>query len=613
MQALKKQAVLVALVLSMWSHATFALDPRALLEAEGHYRQGKLIQAEERFARALANASKPLTAETPNGLRREQEFARVRRRCLMALADICRRLGRSDDALRYAIEYRRELEELPDESVKVQLQENAISIAEDQMALNNYAKARTALAELLEGRYGPLKLVPKFSCLVKSATIEEVAGNAEAAESHWSTARQLGVDLSTKHKRHLAVTDQIFCARNLVLCYEATGDDPRAQQFLKSLVEIHERQQNGLSQKRETFIQLATHSLLRKDWARAESYFRRALDEAIEEADSGPRAYLLRMLALALKENGQHQQAAEAWEKSAALYEQLVKETEADGSATAPKTAYLKPLRQIYRRTGRVKDALRVARELHIIYDRELGKSHAQTVDAKNALASLQGASGQYKTARPLLQEVVRYWRERRTSAPLKLAGALNNLAAVERAVGDYAVAGALFVEALEIRSNFLPPDHPDLYTSYNNLASVFVAKGQYARAIHQYENVVTRCKRRASLARVILVGCRDRLVSGFPRGGVVRTSASLASSSARCRARSLRSPSALACIRQAIFRIRLALWRDWGASPNTSAYRARSSPVVIPRRDATSSSMFNRMTFLSLVLGVVNPGHETH
>jgi hypothetical protein len=87
--------------------------------------------------------------------------------------------------------------------------------------------------------------------------------------------------------------------------------------------------------------------------------------------------------------------------------------------------------------------------------------------------------------------------------------------------------------------------------------------------------------------------------------GAVVRRSASRANSAARRRARSERSPSANACMRQAIRRMSHCLWRAFVSSPNTSAYFARSSLTVIRFIAATSFPMSRSMRFsLSRVLG---------
>ncbi len=84
--------------------------------------------------------------------------------------------------------------------------------------------------------------------------------------------------------------------------------------------------------------------------------------------------------------------------------------------------------------------------------------------------------------------------------------------------------------------------------------------------------------------------------------GGMTRTSAMSASSAARRRARSDRSPSACAWSRQAIFRIRYARFRVRAGSPQTSTYRPASSPADIRSSRASSSLMFMLRGF-SLVL----------
>ena len=62
-------------------------------------------------------------------------------------------------------------------------------------------------------------------------------------------------------------------------------------------------------------------------------------------------------------------------------------------------------------------------------------------------------------------------------------------------------------------------------------------------------------------------------------RGAMIRKSASRASSLARSRARSVRSPSAKACSRQAMRRNKCSRWRHRVSSPNTSRYFWRMAP----------------------------------
>src|ERR1019366_3554160 len=71
--------------------------------------------------------------------------------------------------------------------------------------------------------------------------------------------------------------------------------------------------------------------------------------------------------------------------------------------------------------------------------------------------------------------------------------------------------------------------------------------------------------------------------------GGDSRTSASLANSAARWRARSERSPSANACSRQAMRLTSHPLLLALVSSPNASAYLTRSSLTVIRGKAATS------------------------
>jgi hypothetical protein len=122
--------------------------------------------------------------------------------------------------------------------------------------------------------------------------------------------------------------------------------------------------------------------------------------------------------------------------------------------------------------------------------------------------------------------------------------------------------------------------------------------------------------RRRQALIRLKAKGaCLRRLLgrrSRLGRRGFIRKSASQASSAARRRARSDRSPSASACSRQAMRLTSHGLFWAGVNSPNTSAYLIRSSLTVIRFSAAASLAMFNCMvrSFLE-VSETVNPcGH---
>src|SRR5262249_19252520 len=81
--------------------------------------------------------------------------------------------------------------------------------------------------------------------------------------------------------------------------------------------------------------------------------------------------------------------------------------------------------------------------------------------------------------------------------------------------------------------------------------------------------------------------------MAGADRGGTKRRSASLASSAARRRARSERSPSERACTRQAIRLTSHVFWPTRGSAPNAWEYRTRSSATVMASSAATSLATF--------------------
>ena len=84
-----------------------------------------------------------------------------------------------------------------------------------------------------------------------------------------------------------------------------------------------------------------------------------------------------------------------------------------------------------------------------------------------------------------------------------------------------------------------------------------------------------------------------------------MRRSASSAISAARRRALSLKPPSALACIRQAIRRNRNCLFEDFDSSPNTSRYFVLNAATLNPRNCSMAAIMARSIGVFSFSLAV--------
>src|ERR1700722_12674254 len=106
-----------------------AIDLEKLLqEAESQYSQDSWSEAENLLAQLLDTLEKQSPAPAP------QNAARIRRRALFLLADVYRRLGRSDDALAMSLAFRREIQQLRGGDNRILLRDITLSAADDHMA-----------------------------------------------------------------------------------------------------------------------------------------------------------------------------------------------------------------------------------------------------------------------------------------------------------------------------------------------------------------------------------------------------------------------------------------------------------------------------------------------
>jgi tetratricopeptide (TPR) repeat protein len=273
------------------------------------------------------------------------------------------------------------------------LRDNALVLAEDQLAVGHPAEARALVEDLLRGKYGALPLIPKLETLVKFATIEDVTDKKPDALRHWAQAHATAVELLTRYKKELPLSDQIRCSRYLILCNEALGHVELATQELESLEKLHGQQRDNGFQKRQTQIQLASQCVLRKDYPRAELYLKRALNDPQAAEDRLARAHLFGLLASIYEDQAKPVEAVENWKQSAALYETLL--AAAGPLDLALRAGTLRQLRTIYQHMDRPQDARRAAEQLYGLRKQEFGEKHPLTVEAKTVLEKLFETSAQ--------------------------------------------------------------------------------------------------------------------------------------------------------------------------------------------------------------------------
>ncbi len=464
---------------------------RDLLAAEEFFRRGAWSQAEDKFALVLAT-----TAHGPSSV----ESIRLRRRCLLMLSETCRRLGRHSESLQYALQYRDDLKGERNPEFADILQQNALGIAESQMALADYSEARATLEELLANRFAKLKDFRKLQVLVSLATVEHLTDREELAAEHWKEADKLGREFLQRFERSLSPDEVVSVLLRLVECQEALARIAPAGQMLESLRAKLTRLPDGKPRQLRALVELGTHASLRKDFPRAEQHFRKALEVASPDENPRGAAQIHQLLANAYREQQLRDKAQTELAAAAECLQRVIAAAKSDATPAGPAPGDLKQLRNLYQQLGRIPEAISIGEQLLQIQTTELGPTHPLVMESSSVLGGLYGALGNYGKAKPLLRAVVDHFRQVEKS-PTSLARALNNLGAVERGVGEFALATESFGEALQLREKHLASDDPELATSYNNLASVCLVQGQFKRAIQLYQQVLERCRERGPRA----------------------------------------------------------------------------------------------------------------
>ena len=474
-----------------------AADPvsyqQVLSEAESLFVSGRLAQARERFEFVRTTVSH---AGEPRRLR-------DRERCSARLAEIARRLGERDEALRIALEQWKHLEREPNtEDVQTRRRIVARQLAEDHLALGNVTESAALLADLLANRFGKLTKLERLDTLELLGTTEATRGRSAEAKQAWSAVVALAHEL-LDDKSPLFPVDRYSCGKPLAAAHDGLGEPAAADDAVRRLLAVADTLPDKLVKRSEAWQHLFSRSIFREDDARAEAYLRQSLAEPLAQRSALASADLWWTLSALQRRIGRHADAQKSASESLGRYEQVVSQPAPADQFRSPldRLACLKRLRFLYQQADRLSDALAVATQVRQLAEElQPGPDAPESTSARAAQAELLAALGDYDSALPLLRDMVagiRKAREVETTAELKLARALNNLSAVERAGGHFSAAVAGLEEALGNRERRLSPDDPDLATSYRNLASVYTSLGQFARAIELHRRVLEQCQRR--------------------------------------------------------------------------------------------------------------------
>ena len=484
--------------------------------AEAAFMQSRVPEAVDRYRVALELLDDSLALMSGDGSdERLREQARtLRQKSLYALARVLRRQGEHAEALNYALRDHEDLLKRDDPLLQLIRQKSAVGIITDLIALSDYQRASAMLEELTQDSdvYGPLKDVQRIFCVAMQAIISEQTGSDDQADPRW---REVGAEATrmlariAESRGRLADLWEPTHALLVASCDALSpGGDHRAADYLLAKFAIRKDEAG----QRSFLSRMALLSILRRDFENAERYLHRALPLAggTNLDQRLAKSQILSNLAMCLNTQQRHEEAATYWTKSAAVYESCIAEVQVDREAALP--GLLIQLAGIYRRLEQYDRAQSVAQQLLDFRLQSIGENQPLTMEARAALATTMATGGHHADARPLLESVVRFWRERQPSDDAVLARTLSNLGAVEKALGNATRARELFNEALQLQRNRLEGQSADpvLAIAYSNHAGSLLDQGRYIDAVQQYEQVLRLCEelgnRAASLKTTTLL-----------------------------------------------------------------------------------------------------------
>jgi tetratricopeptide (TPR) repeat protein len=202
----------------------------------------------------------------------------------------------------------------------------------------------------------------------------------------------------------------------------------------------------------------------------AESY-----SEALKRRPDDP--LIMNAYGLTLQAAGKYYEAEPLFKRSLEIYEKVLGKDHAN-VATA-----LNNLANLYRTQGKYAEAEPLFKRSLDVRENVLGKDHPDVAQSVNNLALLYQTKGKYAEAEPLFKRSLEIREKSLGKDHPMVAIALNNLAGVYFDQARYAEVEPLFKRSLEIREQALGKDHPDVAMSLNNLAGVYFSQGRYAEA----------------------------------------------------------------------------------------------------------------------------------
>jgi CHAT domain-containing protein/tetratricopeptide (TPR) repeat protein len=443
-----------------------------LNRAEERYRQGQLAAAERAYRRALP-------ALTGAG----------RRLCYDRLLAIYARVGRSDQAIRLALEYEPWARRQQDFD---RVRELNLALGKWYLALGHGKEADKHLQRVLAEQKRPLPPGTKVTALTYLALAAARQGDQTRAGKYWAEVGEVARAQADDSRRDLDPRDRIDWACRLSESYRCRGRPEEAIPRLELVLPLYGRLGDRAG-KRDTLQLLATLLVAVKRPKDAERHLRAAL--RLQEQIGGDRlaeADLSAALADVLDRQGRPA-AAEPWRQRAVRAYRAAQAGPSEGPIDrAQSLAAFWKLQQLYQRHSQYERALRLARGL-------AGQWAGDPLVAcrlKAEQGGLEVLLGEYRRSRPLLREVLADLERRSPPDLVELPRVLLNLAVVELVTGGRARAAELGERCRDLYRKQGLPDDLVRVEACNLLGSCAAQDGDYARAVRLLREGVAVCGR---------------------------------------------------------------------------------------------------------------------
>ena len=464
-----------------------AEDPRTLeISANAHVQQGRWSEAEAAYLELLATiGAQPKMTD---------ESKRQQLRCWNQLEQLARKAGRPEDALRFALQARESIARSTDDDSRSL---NALHIAEYQLALGEDSESKVTLDELLAGKFGALKTLPKLRTHYLLGLVEHRHGPAVAAGSNWQLTEQSLTPLFERHRKtpFLSQADWLDLQQRRISICEAQRRDLEAQGLLNEVLEKFgppgDATGNSLGESRlelprfHALLGLARHARLRQDSVAVERHVRKALEHT-QRVSVQEQAAALRLLASVLEQTDLPA-AEQLLRRALTTFE----------TANQPRDQLrtLLQLASIRRSLGDPADAERLLRTAIELSDQRLPPDAPDRPLAKQQLAALLASAARFREAISINKAILDDAQKLGPSSERLQADVLLSLAIIDRNQGLTEAAADKARQAARIIEAKRGSDAWPLAAIYNVLSAVSRDLGQPDEAAAHAQAALRLCQ----------------------------------------------------------------------------------------------------------------------